>query len=226
MSRQPSYETNLRFKQMFSTASFSELEEPIGKARGCIKYGRFELAASFYQEALKLQPRNWVLVNEISSFLTYQMRDPKQAIEMAKVALALNPTCSAELWNTLGDALYEFGRIAEARSAYLHALSINDSDVRSRFNLAWVHTRQKDYPAALQRLAEALTLDKTGQFRDRLLQKQSEVLNLLALRNQQEYLLLINLVSKYAKPHDDKKPEEAAPATPPKPLEARDENRD
>jgi tetratricopeptide (TPR) repeat protein len=143
---------------------------------------------------------------------------------MAKVALALNPTCSAELWCTLGDGLYEFGRTAEAKGAYCHAMAVNSSDVRSRYNLAWVHAREKDYPAALQKIAEALALDKTGQHRERLLQKQAEVLQQLALRNQQEYLLLINLVSKYAK-QDDKKPEEAAPPAPERASEDRGENR-
>jgi tetratricopeptide (TPR) repeat protein len=117
---------------------------------------------------------------------------------MAKVALALNPTCSAELWNALGDALYEFGRTAEARSAYEKALTVNAADVRARYNLAWVAARERDYPAALGRIAEALALDKTGEYRDRLLQKQQEVLARLTQRHQQEYLLLINLVSKYA----------------------------
>jgi hypothetical protein len=68
--------------------------------------------------------------------------------------------------------------------------------------MAWVHARERNYPGALQSIAEALALDKTGEFRDRLLHKQQEVLTHLALRNQQEYLLLINLVSKYAKQHD------------------------
>ena len=48
-------------------------------------------------------------------------------------------------------------------------------------------------------IAEALALDKTGQHRERLLQKQQEVLALLGQRNQQEYLLPINLVSRYQK---------------------------
>ena len=54
-------------------------------------------------------------------------------------AVALNPTCSAELWNALGDALYEWGRTEEARSAYEKALAVNGADVRARYNLAWVH---------------------------------------------------------------------------------------
>src|SRR5262249_54228380 len=161
-------------------------------ARACLRMGRFELAASFYKEALERQPKNWVLLNEISMFLTFNMRDFKAGMDMAKVALGLNPTCSAELWNTLGDGLYEFGRTEEARSAYHKALTVNAADVRSRYNLAWVHNRLKNYPAALEMIAQALALDKTGEFRDRLLHKQQEILTHLAMRNQQEYLLLIN----------------------------------
>src|SRR5262249_32583320 len=91
------------------------------------------------------------------------------------------------------------GRAEEARSAYKRVLAVNSADVRARYNLACVHTRLKDYLAALGRIAEAFALDRTGEYRERLLQKQQEVLVLLARRHQQEYLLLINLVSKYAK---------------------------
>lgn len=218
VSKNPAGDVRLRFSQVFSKAAFEALDDPIKKARGCVQYGRFELAASFYREALSLQPRNWVLMNEISSFWTFQMRDPKSGLDMAKLALTLNPTLSAELYNTLGDALYELGRTGEACSAYTRAMTVNDSDVRSRHNLAWVCTRAKKYPAALKYLAEALALDKTGQFRERLMQKQSEVLAKLALRHQQEYLLLINLVSKHAK-SDDKKPEDTVPALLPRSTE-------
>jgi hypothetical protein len=82
---------------------------------------------------------------------TWLRRSADAAIDVAKVALSFNPACSADLWNILGDALYEFGR--------------------SRHNLTWVCTRQKDYPMALQMIAEALAHDKTGQLRERLLQK-------------------------------------------------------
>jgi tetratricopeptide (TPR) repeat protein len=195
-------DVSMRFQERFGEEAYKRLQEPIQKARACAKAGRFELAGGFYREALHLQPTNWVLLCEVSQFLTFQMRDPKAGADMAKVALRLNPTCSAELWNALGDALYEFGRTAEARSAYEKALSVNGADVRARYNLAWVHTREKDFAAALQRIAEALALDKTGEYRDRLLQKQQEVVGRQTQRHQQEYLLLINLVSRYAKEKD------------------------
>jgi tetratricopeptide (TPR) repeat protein len=207
-------EVVLRFHERFDDTAYQRQQEPIQKARACAKAGRFELAAGSYREALHLQPRNWVLLNEVSLFLTFSLRDPKAGADVAKVALGLNPTCSADLWCTLGDALYEAGRTAEARSAYEQALAVNGSDVRARYNLAWVHTREKDYPAALQRLAEALALDKTGEYRERLLAKQQEVLGRLAQRHQQEYLLLINLVSRYARPERDQpaQAEEPPPA--------------
>jgi tetratricopeptide (TPR) repeat protein len=213
-SKTPSSETVTRFFERFADSAKEKLDEPIQRARACLKAGRFELAAGYYREALELQPRNWVLLNEISMFLTFQMRDPKAGIDMAKVALALNPTCSAELWNTLGDGLYEFGRTVEARSAYLKAQSVNPSDVRSRYNLAWVYAREKNFAAALESIALALSLDKTGEFRDRLLHKQQEVLAQATVRHQHEYLLLINLVSKYVKSEDGKPGE-----SPPKPAD-------
>jgi tetratricopeptide (TPR) repeat protein len=162
------------------------------------------LAIGFYDDALHLQPRNWVLLGEVSQFLTFSLHKPERGADMAKVALALNPSCSAELWNALGDALYEWGRTAEARSAYEKALAVNATDVRARYNLAWVHAREREYPQALLRIAEALALDRTGEYRDRLVQKQQEVMALQTRRHQQEYLLLINLVSKYAKPEKER----------------------
>src|SRR5439155_25637116 len=212
LGRKLSYKTGLRFQERFSQDAAEQLQEPIRQARECLRVGRFELASSYYQQALQRQRGNWVLLNEVAQFLIFSLRDLKAGIDLAKVALAANPRCSSELWNTLGDGLFEFGRTAEAKAAYWEALKINESDVRARFSLAWVHARDKDFPAALAALAEGLALDKTGQYRERLLQKQSEVLAQLAVRHQQEYLLLINLVSKYAKTEDKEKPKPERPA--------------
>jgi tetratricopeptide (TPR) repeat protein len=208
-----SYKTGLRFQERFSQAAAEQLQEPIVKARECIRVGRFELASSYYQQALGLQPGNWVLLSEVAQFLIFSLRDVKAGIDLAKVALALNPACSSELWNVLGDGLFEYGRYAEARSAYLKALEVNGTDVRARYNLAWVYQREKNYPAALAIIADALCLDKTGQYRERLLQKQAEVVAQQAQRQQQEYLLLVNLVSKFAASDqaDQPKRDDAAP---------------
>jgi tetratricopeptide (TPR) repeat protein len=182
------------FHKQFGKAASAWVQEPAQRAREQIKAGRFEAAASSYRLALERQPSNWVLMGEVAQFLTFSLRQAKAGIDLAKVALGQNPT-SAELWNTLGDSLFEFGRVAEARQAYLRAQRLGGSDVRSRFNLAWVYAREKDYPAALNKIAEALALDRTGEYRERLLQKQTEVLARLACRHQQEHLRLANRIS-------------------------------
>lgn len=92
--------------------------------------------------------------------------------------------------------------------------------MRARFNLAFVHIQEKDYPAALERIAEAFAHDKMGEYRDRLLQKLQEALALLTRRHQQEYLTLINLVSRYAKKEEGPgaKGQESAERTPTPPA--------
>jgi tetratricopeptide (TPR) repeat protein len=194
------------FLERFSQKAQEKLQAPVNKARECQKAGRFEMAADFYRQALQDQPGNWVLMNEVSMFLTFALGDPRAGSDMAKLALKRNPSCSSELWNTLGDGLFAFGRTAEAGSAYLRALEINPRDVRARYNLGWVHAHDKDCAAALAVLAEALALDKMGEYRERLLQKQAEVLQLLTQKSQQEYLLMVNLVSKHGKSGDEPKP--------------------
>jgi tetratricopeptide (TPR) repeat protein len=216
LSRRPAVDTVVRFAEVFGKAARQRLQEPVQKARDSARVGRFEMAATCYRQALERQPGNWVLLNEIALFLIFSLRDVRAGIDLAKVALAQNPTCSAELWNTLGDGLFEYGRTAEARSAYLQALRVNESDVRAHYNLAWVHQRERDYPAALLVLAEALALDRTGEYRERLLQKQQEVLGQLAVRHRQEYLLLVNLVSRHAQ---DKDPDRGRPGAEPAPAE-------
>ena len=205
--------TRHSFLECFSQAAAEQLAEPINKARECLRVGRFELASSYYQQALARQPGNWVLLSEVAQFLIFSLRDTKAGIDLAKVALALNPTCSSELWNTLGDGLFEFGRDAEARSAYLKALEVNEADVRARYNLAWVYQREKNYEAALEMIAKGLALDKLGQYRERLLAKMQEVVAQQVRRHQTEYLLLVNLVSKYASGSPAEKPKHENAAT-------------
>ena len=95
----------MKFWELFSKSADDHLHEPIDHALACARAGRFELAATYYNQALERQPQNWVLLNEISMFLTFSLRDLKAGIDMAKWRSRTNPTCSAELWNTLGDGL-------------------------------------------------------------------------------------------------------------------------
>jgi tetratricopeptide (TPR) repeat protein len=134
-------------------------------------------------------------MNEVAMYLTFTLDSPAAGIKMAKAALDLNPNCSSELWNTLGDAWFKVGKVAEAKGAYERALRINPSDIRGRYNMAWVHNAERRYRQALAVIAEALAMDETGEYGERLMKKQSEVLQRLAMRNQQRFFLQANRVS-------------------------------
>ena len=69
--------------------------------------------------------------------------------------LDLNPT-SSELWNILGNSLFELDRVEEAAQAFARAERLNESDPCPREGLAWVYARKKDYRSALGKIAEAL----------------------------------------------------------------------
>jgi tetratricopeptide (TPR) repeat protein len=185
----------LRFEECFGEQAQKRIEEPTKKAREMAQVGRFQAALAKYREALSRQPFSWVLMNEVAHFLTFALRDAKAGLEMSRTALRLNPACSADLWNMLGDCLFYLKRVDDGRLAFERALAINREDVRARFNLAFVHVEAKEYAQALARLAEGLALDRTGVYRDRLLQKQTEVLALLDLQNQRRYLGQANRVT-------------------------------
>jgi len=106
-------------------------------------------------------------------------------LEMAQAALALNPI-SPDLWNTYGDGLFYLGRIPEAHEAFLRALKLNPGDVQARYNLSYTFHQKHNPKAALRALGEGLALDGTGEYRERLLQKQAEILNDLQKRREEK----------------------------------------
>jgi tetratricopeptide (TPR) repeat protein len=180
------------FQQLFGKAAHEAVQGPVQLARMLASSGRVDAAMSAYSRALERQPLNWMLMSEVARFLTLALQDPQAGLQMARHALALNPACSADLWNTTGDALFAMGRIEEARRAFHHALKINPNDARAHYNLAFVHLQQKNYAQALHAIAQSLALDHTGEYRDGLLQKQSEILGHLTARQRRQAQLLAN----------------------------------
>lgn len=141
-------------------------------------------------------------MSKAATFLTFSLRDPAAGLALDRAALALNPTCSADLWNNLGDSLFALGRVVEAREAFLQALRISPEDVRARYNLVCVHIYDKDYPAALRTIAEGLALDRDTAYWKGFLKLQNDVLELLGRRRHQEGHLRVDRVSKALPPED------------------------
>jgi tetratricopeptide (TPR) repeat protein len=117
---------------------------------------------------------------------------------LARAALALNPTCCSELWDTLGDCLFAVGQIDNARVAFQRALEINPKDARAFYNLTFVYQHKKDFALALSAIAQGLALDPGGEYREGMLRKQAEILTQLTNRHKQDHIHLLNRMSKYS----------------------------
>jgi tetratricopeptide (TPR) repeat protein len=215
-------ETKKVFEEQFGKAAWTWGRERWDAARAYLQHKMVQAALGAYDQAIERRPNDWILMNEMANFLTFQFGNPVAGIAMARAALEVNPACSPELWNTLGDAYYQCRKLPEAKSAYQRALRVNPKDVRGRYNMAWVHLDERDYRAALADVAEALALDETGQFYERLIQKQNEILGRLNQRNQHKFFLMANRVSSNpgSMPLDRKEmntPEPKPPESPPPP---------
>ncbi|MDB5307993.1 MAG: hypothetical protein JWO38_2195 [Gemmataceae bacterium] len=204
------------FQDRLGKAGRDWLREPEERARQHARQEHFEEALAAYRQALERQPYNWALMEEVAHFLTVDLRDAAAGAEMARAALACNPSCSANLWNTLGESLLAVGQREEARQAYVRALEVNAADVRARCNLAAVHTKSGQDDLALQRIAEGLALDRAGGFRERLLAHQAEVLDQLRQQHQQRARRLANRIHpRAASPPPKTRRETAGDRSPP-----------
>jgi tetratricopeptide (TPR) repeat protein len=192
------------FRRCFDGTTAAELERPAQAAQTLAGQGRYEAAATAYRIALERTPWDWLVILEAANFLTFGLKDSRAGAELARAGLELNPCCSPELWNAYGDALFSLGQIDRSRDAYERALAVNVDDVQARYNLAWVFLHKKEHSEALRVIAEALARDWRGTFRDRLFQKQAEVLADLGRRTQQEMQTLMNRVSLYPRSPDDR----------------------
>jgi tetratricopeptide (TPR) repeat protein len=188
------------FHELFSKENIEKCQQAGNLARECIRIGRLEAATTAYRQAVAEQPRNWLLLSEVSKFVTFSLGNPEAGVALAEAAVALNPACSAELWNTQGDAYFAHGRIDDAHAAFQMALAINPEDPRAYFNLCFVYVHNKEYSRALEAIAQAFNRDRTGEYREWLLQKQAEVLKQLAQRYRTDCQLLANRISQCPTP--------------------------
>ncbi|MGH9629388.1 MAG: SAM-dependent methyltransferase [Bryobacteraceae bacterium] len=178
--RGPDPTTAQQFSVRFAKKLFDWTHQPVETARELGRQGRPEGALAAYREALQRQPKSWLLLNEVAQYLL-SSNEPEAARQFAESALRLNPL-APESWNLLGDAYWALGKWEEAHQAFLEALNVFPGDVRGRHNLVYTLSRKGDFASALQLIAEGLLLDVTGAFRDRLLERQAEILSRLSRR--------------------------------------------
>jgi tetratricopeptide (TPR) repeat protein len=171
-------QTRGKFLQRFDGASQRALDDLEQEARQHAEAGRVDQAREAFDRALAARPRDWRLIGEVAEFVIRSAGDYEAGLRLAHTALALNPWYSVWLWNVIGDALFALDRFDEAHEAYMEARRIEPTDVRTSLNLAYTHGQFADFQQALTAIAEGLAFDKTGLFRQRLLEKQQHILTL------------------------------------------------
>ena len=91
---------------------------------------QLERAASAYDVAVRLDPRNPDALNNLAWLLATSdnpgLRDPRRALELARKAIALKK--APHIWDTLAEALFVNGRVKEAVEAENQALQMNPED--------------------------------------------------------------------------------------------------
>ena len=168
--------TENRFQETFAWETFRDMNAPAEAARKHLEAGRVEQAGHMYEQALRVRPRDWTLMGEIAEFLLRNVGDYEAGRKMAETALSMNPWYSVWLWNLLGDALYALNQFPEAHEVYQKAQALSPKDVRTALNLGYTYWELGDAVQALQALGRGLAEDGSGQFRERLLEKQAQIL--------------------------------------------------
>ena len=178
------------FQKQFGPQAYRETEGSQEEARQHLEAGRLEKAMECYKRAVARCPRDWRLLGEVAEFLIRRAADYAAGLELASAAVKLNPWYSAWLWNVLGDSLFALERYEEAHEAYLQAQRIDPKDVRTNLNLAYSYAEFGQYGEALEAAAAGLAADGAGVYRERLIEKQQQILAGIAgkWRSEQEWL--------------------------------------
>jgi tetratricopeptide (TPR) repeat protein len=160
----------------FGADAARHFEGPQEEARRHQAAGRRSEALESYRTALERSPRDWYVIGEAAEFVGLQLRNYAAGLELARAAVVLNPWYSTWLWNVLGDSLFLLDRVDDAHEAYLQARRIDPTDPRTNLNLAFTLTQSGQFRSALDAIAAGLARDVRGFYRDRLLEKQQQIL--------------------------------------------------
>ncbi|HXQ26414.1 MAG TPA: tetratricopeptide repeat protein [Candidatus Acidoferrales bacterium] len=114
-------------------------------------------AAKAYQDLLKDDPKNAVLLNKTG--LAYQLiGDPDQAERFYKKAMRADKTSWSAI-NNLGTVEYARERYGKAIKYFKKAIAGGDSLAAVYSNLAYAYCGIKDYPRAMEAFSKALAID-------------------------------------------------------------------
>jgi tetratricopeptide (TPR) repeat protein len=183
--------------QRFGMEPERQRDAPQEEARSHVAAGRRHEALAAYRRVIERNPNDWYVLGEAAEYIGLQLGDHAAGIDLARAALARNPWTSAWLWNILGDCFFCRNRLADAHEAFLQAQRIDPDDPRTNLNLAFTLSACEDHTGALAAIARGLANDGRGQFRPRLIEKQAQILSLIAEQAAAEQARLARRVERF-----------------------------
>jgi tetratricopeptide (TPR) repeat protein len=165
----------------FGALRYRAHKATVDAARECLRGRMYERARGYYAMALAQQPRNWTLMQEIAAMLHLAGGEFAEAIDMARLGLALNPL-SPDLWRVVAEAELGLDRPQAAAAAAGRAVALAPAHVGAQRALARAELRQGRLGAALQAVAQALTNDVETDEQEALLALQTQILAEIARR--------------------------------------------
>jgi len=132
-------------------------------ARGmlCAADEDFQKARAAYESALKINPNQPTVLNNLAYLLVEQLGLPAEALPYAKHAAKISPNDPNTL-DTYGWVEAKNGMYGEAAGTLMRALDLDGRNLDALVHLGLVHIERKEYDDALRRLnyAESLVQDE------------------------------------------------------------------
>lgn len=173
--------TRQAFVERFSTRGQASDSWRIGAvARERADQGLHQEALGIYREAIADHPGDWQLIAAAAQFTASVLGDPAASLELACLAVQLNPWYSPYLWNVLGESLTLLGRHDEARDCHLEAARVHPGDAETYVYLAKSWLTLGDSPRSLEAVARGLASDVDAMHRQALLAVQQAAIEELA----------------------------------------------
>ncbi len=128
----------------------------VNLARGMLlnSVGRYDEAREAYEKALKVDPNQPMVLNNLAYLLGEQLRRPAEAIPYSRQAVRLvsdNP----DFLDTLGWLLYQNKQLGEARGMLLRALDHDRHNVAALYHLGIIYKESRNAEDARLRLEQA-----------------------------------------------------------------------
>jgi tetratricopeptide (TPR) repeat protein len=115
--------------------------------------GRFEDAEAHYRQALKLAPRDVVVINNLAMLLTRGGRNLHEALSLAQSAISLRPDI-ASFFDTLASVQGNMGSYPQGIASARQAIEMQPQNLQFRATLADLQFRHGDRADAKQTLRD------------------------------------------------------------------------